>query len=163
MVWNADEKGAALNENQCIRALVDHDQKTIHQVGSSNHKWWQLLNVFQPQEEHCSQWSYLKASSWCHTGLNLVLILLVLCTVYPRDCVWPETTHLSTDCPSPKFDWKQIGPLSIAEWLGPLTYCLHLQWCTTQQAIPPSEQQASGLASHALNATHRCNYIHIRI
>jgi hypothetical protein len=30
MVWNADEKGAALNENQCIKALVDCDQKTVH-------------------------------------------------------------------------------------------------------------------------------------
>jgi hypothetical protein len=36
MVWNADEKGAALNENQCIRALVDRDQKTVHRIGSSN-------------------------------------------------------------------------------------------------------------------------------
>ena len=24
----------------------------------------------------------------------------------PGDCVWLETTHLSTDQPSPKLDWK---------------------------------------------------------
>jgi len=33
----------------------------------------------------------------------------------PGDRVWLETTHLSTDRPSPKLDWKRIGPLSIAE------------------------------------------------
>ena len=38
---------------------------------------------------------------------------------------------------------------------------ISVQWCTTQRAIPPSERRASGLASHALNAAHRCNYIYI--
>ena len=33
----------------------------------------------------------------------------------PGDCVWLETMHLSTDHPSPKLDWKRIGPLSISE------------------------------------------------
>ena len=44
----------------------------------------------------------------------------------PGDCVWLETTHLSTDRPSPKLDWKRIGPLTITERLGPLTYRVHL-------------------------------------
>jgi len=44
----------------------------------------------------------------------------------PGDHVWLETTHLLTDCPSLKLDWKQIGPLSVSEQLGPLTYRLHL-------------------------------------
>ena len=44
----------------------------------------------------------------------------------PGDRVWLETTHLSTDRPSPKLDWKRIGPLSISERLGPLTYRLNL-------------------------------------
>ena len=44
----------------------------------------------------------------------------------PGGQVWLETTHLSMDHPSPKLNWKQIGPLSVKEQLGPLTYCLHL-------------------------------------
>ena len=43
MVWNADEKGTALNENQHIRALVDCDQKTVHQIGSSNHETMTII------------------------------------------------------------------------------------------------------------------------
>ena len=44
----------------------------------------------------------------------------------PGDHVWLETTHLLTDCPLPKPDWKWIRPLSVAEQSGPLTYQLHL-------------------------------------
>ena len=44
----------------------------------------------------------------------------------PGDHVWLKTMHLLTDCPSPKLDWKWIGPLPITERLGPLMYCLHL-------------------------------------
>jgi transposase InsO family protein len=44
----------------------------------------------------------------------------------PGDRVWLETTHLSTDRPSPKLDWKRIGPLKILERLGPLTYRVEL-------------------------------------
>jgi len=44
----------------------------------------------------------------------------------PGDRVWLETTYLSTDRPSPKLDWKRIGPLTIAERLGPLTYQVNL-------------------------------------
>ena len=44
----------------------------------------------------------------------------------PGDRVWLETTHLSTDRPSLKLNWKRIGPLSVTEKLGPLTYRLHL-------------------------------------
>ena len=42
------------------------------------------------------------------------------------DRVWLETTNLSTDRPSPKLDWKRIGPLTVKEQLSPLTYRLHL-------------------------------------
>jgi len=42
------------------------------------------------------------------------------------DKVWLETTNLSTDRPSPKLDWKRIGPLTVKERLSPLTYRLHL-------------------------------------
>jgi len=40
----------------------------------------------------------------------------------PGDKVWLETTNLSTDRPSPKLDWKRIGPLTIREKLSLLTY-----------------------------------------
>jgi hypothetical protein len=49
--------------------------------------------------------------------------------LHPGDRVWLETTHLSTDRPSPKLDWKRIGPLKVLEWLGPLTY---------QVEVPPT-------------------------
>ena len=42
------------------------------------------------------------------------------------DKVWLETTNLSTDRPSPKLDWKRIGPLTVKEKLSPLTYRLNL-------------------------------------
>jgi len=44
----------------------------------------------------------------------------------PGDKVWLETTNLSTDRPSPKLDWKRIGPLTIRERLSDLTYRLKL-------------------------------------
>ena len=42
------------------------------------------------------------------------------------DKVWLETTYISTDRPSPKLDWKQIGPLTVKEKVSPLTYHLTL-------------------------------------
>jgi hypothetical protein len=44
----------------------------------------------------------------------------------PGDKVWLETTNLSTDRPSPKLDWKRIGPLTIKEEISPQTYRLTL-------------------------------------
>ena len=44
----------------------------------------------------------------------------------PGELVWLETTHLSTDQPSPKLDWKKIGPLKVTEQLGPVTYRVQL-------------------------------------
>jgi hypothetical protein len=35
--------------------------------------------------------------------------------LHPGDCVWLKTTHLSTDRPSLKLDWKRIRPLKILE------------------------------------------------
>src|SRR5258708_18018226 len=42
------------------------------------------------------------------------------------DKVWLETTNLSTDQPSPKLDWKRIGPVTVKERLSPLTYRITL-------------------------------------
>jgi len=42
------------------------------------------------------------------------------------DKVWLETTNLSTNRPSPKLDWKRIGPLRVKEKLSSLTYQLEL-------------------------------------
>jgi hypothetical protein len=47
-------------------------------------------------------------------------------TFKPGDKVWLETTNLSTDRPSPKLDWKRIGPLTVRERISPLTYRLTL-------------------------------------
>jgi hypothetical protein len=43
-------------------------------------------------------------------------------TLKPGDKVWLETTNLSTNRPSPKLDWKRIGPLTVKEKLSALTY-----------------------------------------
>ena len=42
------------------------------------------------------------------------------------DKVWLETTYISTDRPSPKLDWKRIGPLTVKEKISPLAYRLTL-------------------------------------
>jgi len=42
------------------------------------------------------------------------------------DKVWLETTNLSTNRPSPKLDWKRIGPLRVKEKLSSLMYQLEL-------------------------------------
>jgi len=42
----------------------------------------------------------------------------------PGEKVWLETTNLSTDRPSPKLDWKRIGPLMVKEKY-PLS---HITW-----------------------------------
>lgn len=46
--------------------------------------------------------------------------------LHPGDLVWLETTHLLTDRPSPKLDWKQIGPVKVKECLGPVMYKIQL-------------------------------------
>jgi len=42
------------------------------------------------------------------------------------DKVWLETTNLSMNRPSPKLNWKRIGPLTVRERLSPLTCKLKL-------------------------------------
>ena len=42
------------------------------------------------------------------------------------DKVWLETTNLTTNRPSPKLDWKRVGPLTVKEVISPVAYRLTL-------------------------------------